>query len=341
MPARCAAARPAAACLPSRTTSSARELAARTHELVERRAVDELHDEVGIAVGVDAEVVDLHDVGVGQARDRLRLATEARHEVGCGVQHHLDGDGAIELRIAPAIDGAHAALAQQLEVYVAPESCHAALLYGSSRHFCCYGEHEMSKGRMEAFSDGVIAIIITIMVLELKAPEHATWAGLCARWPLFLSYLLSFFFVGVYWVNHHHLLHSIRHVDGKILWLNLHLLFWLSLIPFLTRWLGEEYPEPVPAVAYGALMILAGIAWGFLQRAIAQQANDEERVAHRHQHRKTALAVAMAGAGMPLAAYGHVNIAIGLYAAVALSWAIPDRLLERAALEHGEHDAQS
>jgi uncharacterized membrane protein len=190
----------------------------------------------------------------------------------------------------------------------------------------------MTKGRVEAFSDGVIAIIITIMVLELKTPEHATWAGLCERWPTFLSYVLSFFFVGVYWVNHHHLLHSIRHVDGKILWLNLHLLFWMSLIPFLTRWMGESYPAAVPTVCYGALMLAAGVAWGLLQSAIAAQASAaEEKAAHGHQLRKTLVAVALAGTAMPLAWFGHVHVAVLLYATIALSWAIPDRTLERVA----------
>jgi TMEM175 potassium channel family protein len=189
----------------------------------------------------------------------------------------------------------------------------------------------MTKGRVEAFSDGVIAIIITIMVLELKTPEHATWAGLCERWPTFVSYVLSFFFVGVYWVNHHHLLHSIRHVNGKILWLNLHLLFWLSLLPFMTRWLGESYPAPVPTFCYGIVMLFGGVSWGLLQSAIAGQTTAEEQGAHRHQLRKTLLAMALAGTALPLAWYGHVHLAVLLYAAISLSWAIPDRTLERVA----------
>src|SRR6185312_4245839 len=142
----------------------------------ERRAVDELHDEVGIAVAVDAEVVDLHDVGVRQPRDRLRLATEALHEVGRGVQHDLDGNRAIELGIAPAIDGAHAALPEQLQIHVTADGSHGDLLYVRTRRFCCYVRYAMGKGRIEAFSDGVIAIIITIMVLELKVPHEPSWA---------------------------------------------------------------------------------------------------------------------------------------------------------------------
>ncbi|HWE30957.1 MAG TPA: TMEM175 family protein [Polyangia bacterium] len=190
----------------------------------------------------------------------------------------------------------------------------------------------MGKARLEAFSDGVIAIIITIMVLELKTPEHATWAALCERWPILLSYVLSFFFVGVYWGNHHHLLHTLLRVDGKILWLNLHLLFWMSLIPFMTRWLGETYPAPAPTVAYGAVMLVCGVAYSLLQRAIAaQQTEEARRRAHRHQTRKAAFAIALYSSAMVLAWYGHVLVAVGLYVVVALSWTIPDRGLERVA----------
>ncbi len=191
----------------------------------------------------------------------------------------------------------------------------------------------MTKGRMEAFSDGVIAIIITIMVLELKTPDHPTLAALRECWPVGLSYLLSFFFVGVYWVNHHHMLHSIRRVDGRILWLNLHLLFWMSLIPFLTRWMGETYPASVPVMAYGALTACAGFAWYALQRAIVKQASAEEVVAHRHQLRKAALTVTMCSTSMLLAWRGHVHLAVILFVGMALLWAIPDRTLERVARE--------
>ena len=189
----------------------------------------------------------------------------------------------------------------------------------------------MGKGRIEAFSDGVIAIIITIMVLELKTPEHATWAALCERWPIVLSYVLSFFFVGVYWGNHHHLLHTLVRVDGKIIWLNLHLLFWMSLIPFMTRWLGETYPAPVPTMAYGALMLINGFGYTALQRAIAAQQTDEaRRAAHHHQTSKALFSIFMYSAAMALAAYHHVLLALGCYVAVSLVWVIPDRAIERA-----------
>ena len=189
----------------------------------------------------------------------------------------------------------------------------------------------MGKGRLEAFSDGVIAIIITIMVLELKTPEQPTWAALSERWPILLSYVLSFFFVGVYWGNHHHLLHTLVRVDGKILWLNLHHLFWMSLIPLMTRWLGETYPAPVPTMAYGAVMLVTGISYTLLQRAIAtQQTEEQRRRAHRHQQRKAIFSIVMYSTAMALAAYAHVLLAVGCYLLVALAWAIPDRAIERA-----------
>ena len=190
----------------------------------------------------------------------------------------------------------------------------------------------MGKGRIEAFSDGVIAIVITIMVLELKTPAEPTWAALCARWPIVSSYVVSFFFVGVYWGNHHHLLHTLVRVDGKILWLNLHLLFWMSLIPFMTRWLGESYPAPVPAMAYGAVMLLTGVAYSLLQRAIAAQQTSEARQrAHRHQTRKAVFSIALYSTAMTLAALHHVLGAVACYVIVALAWTIPDRALEHAA----------
>src|SRR6185295_6764062 len=132
----------------------------------------------------------------------------------------------------------------------------------------------MGKGRLEAFSDGVIAIIITIMVLELKVPHEATWHALAEGWPVFLSYVLSFYFIGVYWTNHHHLLHTVKHAGGKTIWANLHLLFWLSIVPFATAWLGETYPARAPTVFYGFVMFMAGTAYAFLARIIAGQQKD-------------------------------------------------------------------
>src|SRR5262245_13459030 len=133
----------------------------------------------------------------------------------------------------------------------------------------------MSKGRLEAFSDGVVAIIITIMVLELKAPHGIELTALKPLLPTFLSYVLSFLYVGIYWNNHHHLLHATRRVTGGILWANLHLLFWLSLFPFVTGWMGENHFAALPAALYGLVLLLAGVAYLILQRAIVhRQAGD-------------------------------------------------------------------
>jgi TMEM175 potassium channel family protein len=184
----------------------------------------------------------------------------------------------------------------------------------------------MGKGRIEAFSDGVIAIIITIMVLELKVPHEPTLAALSERWPIFLGYVASFFFVGVYWNNHYHLLHTVRHVTPPIMWLNLHLLFWMSLIPFVTAWLGESRLAPFPTFAYGVVMLLAGIGYLFLQLAIAaQQTDDTHRQAHKRQQWKGYVSVVLYSTGLPLAWSGHVYIAIALFVCNALLWAIPDR----------------
>src|ERR687884_9699 len=123
----------------------------------------------------------------------------------------------------------------------------------------------MSKGRLEAFSDGVIAILITIMVLELKVPHGSDFAALLPLWPVFLSYVLSFVYLGIYWNNHHHMLHATERVTGGVLWANLNLLFWLSLVPFVTGWMGENHFAPLPTAAYGAVLFLAGIAYLILQ----------------------------------------------------------------------------
>jgi uncharacterized membrane protein len=184
----------------------------------------------------------------------------------------------------------------------------------------------MGKGRIEAFSDGVIAIIITIMVLELKVPHEPSWAALGERWPLFLGYVASFSFVGVYWSNHHHLVHTVRKVEPHIMWLNLHLLFWMSLIPFVTEWLGETRLAAVPTFAYGVVMLVTGIAYLFLQLAIAAQQTDEHhRRAHKRQQWKGYVALALYSTGLPLAWTGHVYLAMLLYVGIALAWAVPDR----------------
>ena len=188
----------------------------------------------------------------------------------------------------------------------------------------------MGKSRLEAFSDGVIAIIITIMVLELKVPHEATLTALTPLGPVFFSYALSFTYLGIYWNNHHHMLHTVRHVTGGILWANLHLLFWLSLVPFTTGWMGENHFAPVPTLIYGVVLLLAAIAYLVLQkRIIASQGQD------------SLLAVAIGGdwkgnvspllyVTAVLAAYWLPWVAMACYVAVALIWLVPDRRIERA-----------
>jgi uncharacterized membrane protein len=195
----------------------------------------------------------------------------------------------------------------------------------------------MEKNRLEAFSDGVLAIIITIMVLELKVPVAATavahppeLADLKPLLPVFYSYLLSFIYVGIYWNNHHHMFHSTRHVTGGILWANLHLLFWLSLFPFTTAWLGENHLAPVPAAVYGFVLLMAAIAYFILQHAIiAQQGRGSLLAAAVGKDWKGKISTLGYLAAIPLA-FVSPWIAIGLYASVALLWLVPDRRIERA-----------
>ena len=186
----------------------------------------------------------------------------------------------------------------------------------------------MSTSRMEAFSDGVIAILITIMVLELKVPHGADLAALSPLLPVFLTYVLSFVFLGIYWNNHHHMLQATQHINGKILWANLHLLFWLSLVPFVTGWMGENRFAPLPTAGYGVVLLCAAIAYTILQSAI---------VRHQGQGSKLAAAVARDVKGKLSAvlyviaipsAFVHQWIADGIYVAVALMWLVPDRRIE-------------
>ncbi len=197
----------------------------------------------------------------------------------------------------------------------------------------------MTTNRLEAFSDGVIAIIITIMVLELKvphaaenSPHSAGLADLQPLLPVFLSYLLSFLYVGIYWNNHHHLFHATGQVTGGILWGNLHLLFWLSLFPFTTGWMGENHFAPVPTALYGFVLLLAGIAYFILQHAIiAGQGTGSVLATAIGRDWKGKLSLAAYLAAIPLA-FVSSWIALGLYAAVAVAWLIPDRRIERALL---------
>jgi uncharacterized membrane protein len=192
----------------------------------------------------------------------------------------------------------------------------------------------MEKNRLEAFSDGVLAIIITIMVLELKVPHGVEPAALKPLLPVFLSYVLSFIYVGIYWNNHHHMFHSTRHVNGAILWANLHLLFWLSLFPFTTGWLGENHLAAVPAAVYGGVLLMAAIAYYILQRTIiAEQGPDSLLASAIGPDWKGKLSPILYLLGM-LLALKSPGAASSVYAFVALVWLIPDRRIERRLAKH-------
>jgi uncharacterized membrane protein len=187
----------------------------------------------------------------------------------------------------------------------------------------------MEKNRLEAFSDGVLAIIITIMVLELKVPHGEGLSVLRPMLPTFLSYVLSFIYVGIYWNNHHHMFHSTRRVNGSILWANLHLLFWLSLFPFTTGWLGENHLAAIPAAVYGFVLLMAAIAYFLLQRAIIIQQGPNSLLALAvGKDWKGKLSPVLYLSAVILA-FVNPWIAVGLYSLVALMWLIPDRRIER------------
>ena len=191
----------------------------------------------------------------------------------------------------------------------------------------------MTKNRPEAFSDGVIAILITIMVLELRPPAGSSFEALYTLLPKLLMYLLSFVIVGIYWNNHHHMLHATHHVTGGVLWANVHLLFWLSLIPFTTAWMGESGFEPFPTAAYGAVLLFSGIAYYALQSTIIAHDGMAPEVARLLRGDvKGRLSVMLYAAAVPLA-FVHRAIAGAIYAAVALMWLVPDRRIERT-LKH-------
>lgn len=182
---------------------------------------------------------------------------------------------------------------------------------------------------MEAFSDGVLAIIITIMVLELKVPSGIALSVLKPLLPVFLSYVLSFIYIGIYWNNHHHMLYATKHVNGGILWANLHLLFWLSLFPFTTGWMGENHFAPTPTAVYGSVLLMAAIAYYILQRAIISKQGPQSQLATAIGNDwKGKLSPVLYLAAIPLAFMSPL-ISSSIYAAVALIWLIPDRRIER------------
>jgi TMEM175 potassium channel family protein len=193
----------------------------------------------------------------------------------------------------------------------------------------------VQKNRLEAFSDGVIAIIITIMVLEMNVPHGTDLADLKPILPVFLSYVLSFIYIGIYWSNHHHLLHATHRVSGGILWANLHLLFWLSLVPFVTGWMGENHFAALPAALYGLVLLLAGVAYRILQSAIvARQGRDSILAGELGRDRKGKLSLALYVVGIGLS-FVSPWLGAALYVLVAAMWLVPDRRLERFVEKHG------
>jgi uncharacterized membrane protein len=186
----------------------------------------------------------------------------------------------------------------------------------------------MKKGRLETFSDGVIAIIITIMVLELKIPHGAEWESLRPIVPVFLTYVLSFVYLGIYWNNHHHMLYVTDQINGKILWANMHLLFWLSLIPFVTGWMGENHFAPLPTAIYGCVLLASAIAYYILQKLIiAQQGANSKLKAAIGKDIKGKLSPLIYAVAIILA-FVNQWISDALYVLVALMWLIPDRRIE-------------
>jgi uncharacterized membrane protein len=187
----------------------------------------------------------------------------------------------------------------------------------------------MSKDRLEAFSDGVVAILITILVLELRIPHGSDWTALQPLLPIFLTYVLSFIFLAIYWNNHHHMLQATERINGKILWANTHLLFWLSLVPFVTGWMGENHFAPIPVAAYGIVLLGASIAYYILLRAIlAEQRPDSPLAVAVGKDRKGKISVLLYVAAIPLA-FVHEAIAEAIYVIVALIWLVPDRRIEQ------------
>lgn len=191
----------------------------------------------------------------------------------------------------------------------------------------------MNKDRLEAFSDGVLAIIITIMVLELQTPKDANFKSLVKLFPVFISYILSFIYVGIYWNNHHHMMHTVKKVTGGILWANLHLLFWLSLIPFATAWIGEHHFAPFPMLTYGFVLLMCAIAYFILQNQIIKKHGNESILARaigNDLKGKTSVLLYIIAI---LSTYYHEIISVVIYILVALIWLIPDKRIEKIVSE--------
>jgi uncharacterized membrane protein len=188
----------------------------------------------------------------------------------------------------------------------------------------------VGKGRLEAFSDGVLAIIITIMVLELKAPTGTSFEDIESLIPIFISYVISFTFIGIYWNNHHHLMHAVKSVNGAVLWANLHLLFWLSLVPFFTHWMGENDFTAVPVAFYGVVLLFSALAYAILVRIlIAHHGQNSTLAVAIGNDRKGNISIVLYAIGIPLS-FIHPAMGYSLYILVALMWLVPDRRIEKA-----------
>ena len=191
----------------------------------------------------------------------------------------------------------------------------------------------MGKGRLEAFSDGVIAIIITIMVLELKVPHGAQLSALLPLVPVMLSYVLSFGNVGIYWNNHHHMLQAVSRVDGTILWANLHFLFWLSVMPFVTAWMGENHFDTIPVAIYGTVLWMSGFSYFLLSKALTRHHGKDSKLARAvGNSSKEIVSLVIYTVSIP-AAFIHPWLACGLFVAVAIMWLLPDRRIENLLAE--------
>ncbi len=193
----------------------------------------------------------------------------------------------------------------------------------------------MDKGRLEAFSDGVIAIIITIMVLELKVPHGGTLESLLALWPVFLSYVLSFVFVGIYWNNHHHTLKAVEKVDGRVLWANMYLLFWLSLVPFVTAWMGENDFATVPVAVYGVVLLMTALAYTLLTLTLISLHGNDSKLAQAVRSDgdfKGRVSLLLYLGAIPLAFWGP-KVALALYVSVSVLWFLPDRRIEKVLVD--------
>jgi uncharacterized membrane protein len=187
----------------------------------------------------------------------------------------------------------------------------------------------MQKTRLEAFSDGVIAVIITIMVLELEVPHGTDLGALATALPVFLAYVLSFVFVGIYWNNHHHLLHAVQRVDGAVLWANMHLLFWLSLVPFVTAWMSENDFAPIPVALYGVVLLLAAVAYYVLVRVLVARHGKDSILAHALGSNGKALISILAYVTAIGLSLWNGWLACAMYALIAVAWFVPDSRIER------------